>query len=203
MKVPVFRQPKDSFLCGLYCAKMIYHYHGKKLSTEDVLRGIGVYKRGVFASNIGIGFIKNGFDVTLVQLKTRMFPPSYRKMSNKDILEDMKKRVRNKDRFSKELRWNIKFIESGGKVEHRIVKMDEIKKAIDEGNPPMVVIDSRVLYGDKPGSAGHYVVPVRMTRDSVTINDPYHGEARTYPLSDFIFAFYVFEGMVLFIKPKK
>lgn len=205
LKVPLFRQPRGSVICGPYCAMMLYHYYGEKLGIEDVMKGLRVYRKGVFAANIGIGFVRNGFDARLVQMKTDVFPPSYRKLPSKAILEDLKKRIRNRDKSSKELRWNAEFIEAGGKAEHRVVLLEEIRKAIGEGHPPVTVIERKVLYGRGTGSEGHYVIPVNIAKGRITINDPSsrYGGIKTYPLKDFLFAFYSWQGIALFVKPKK
>jgi hypothetical protein len=205
LKIPVFRQPKDSVLCGPYCAMMLYHYYGKSLSIKEVMKGIRPCKDGVWISSIGIGFIKNGFDARLVQLKNDAFPPKYMKMGNKAILRDMKKRVRKKGKHTPEIKWNIRFIEAGGKVEHRVLTLEDVKKAVRQGNPPMMAIERKVLYGKEAGLEGHYVIPVNFTKDEVTINDPSHeyGGIKTYPLDYFLFAFYSWQGIALFVKPRK
>jgi hypothetical protein len=205
LKIPVFRQPKGSMLCGPYCAMMLYHYYGKRLSIKEVMKGVRPCKDGVWASNIGIGFIKNGFDAKLVQLRNNLFPPKYRKMGNNAILKDMKREIRKKDKHTPEIKWNIKFIEAGGKVEHRVLTLEDIKKALKQKNPPMMAIDRKVLYGKEVGFSGHYVIPVNFTKDNVTINDPSHkhGGIKTYPLNDFLYAFYSWKGIALFVKPRK
>jgi len=147
--------------------------------------------------------LKNNFDVTIFAFDSEYYPPKFRKISNKQILLELKKRKPKKYiRYTKSL---IKFLENGGKHKLKIVTIEDIKNAIKSKNPPILNIERKSLYGKGAGAKGHFVITSGFTKNKITINDPHYtyGGVKTYTPDQILFALYSWGGYVLFAKPKK
>lgn len=203
LEVPLFKQPKKSFLCGPYCLKMLYSYYGRTREIKDILSEIKFYRKGTNTSELGISLLKNGFDVTIYCLNSRNFPNEFKKMNSKEILAELKKIIRPilGIRFRRSM---IRFLEEGGEFKSRITTIEDIKKAIESKSPPILTIERKSLYGDKIGDSGHFVIASGFDNKNIIINDPNHtyGGIKPYTYDEIRFALYSWRGSVLFAKPK-
>lgn len=205
LKIPLYKQPKNSQLCGPVCLQMLYAYYKIPISFREVLKDVHVYKKGTYTSDLGISLLRHGFDVTLYFYDTRHFSPQCRGWSREEAIRTIETMLKIKKKNRQRLRRTLEFIKEGGKLKFDIVRINEIRKAIHSGNPPIICIDRKALYGKAEGVAGHFVIPVKITRNTITINDPspFFGGVKAYNLNDFIFALYSWRGYVLFAKPNK
>ena len=200
----LFKQPKNSMLCGPYSLKMVLSYHGKTPSIKSILKDAPLYKEGTYIGDLGFCAIMNGFNAKIVLFDTSIMAPEYAKMSIKKMVEEMKKRKSMDKEEKKGLKAIIKFLKAGGKIEVRIIKMEEIKDAIKNKVPPILCIDRKILYGKGPGKKGHFVVASGFKRKKILLNDPHsrYGGIKDYDKEEILFALYSHGGKTLFISPK-
>jgi len=207
MKVPIYRQPKDSMLCGPYCLKMLYHYYGKRLSIDDILSGLKIYRVGTYATQLGTHLIENGFDVRIKCWDSRIFVQKHKKMKTKSVLNSLKnildsgKKIEGISRRG--FRFMVRFLEAGGKVELNYTKERDITEALKSGNPPILCIERKSLYGNEKGEKGHFVIVSGADKKNFIINDSGHGHGgiKKYPKEDLMFALHSYRGYGLFAKP--
>lgn len=204
LKVPLFKQPKNSVLCGPTCLKMLYWYYGERLDLEDIKKEMRMYNWGTLITELGRSLLKHNFNVALTTFNTRWFPNTFKSMSSNDLKRYIIKKMHTSKKQKRLLKSMVSFIEEGGKLKVDIVTEKDIKKAIKSKNPPIICIDNKVLFGKKPGKRGHFVIPVGINKDKIVINDPHskNGGIKSYDKNKIIFALYSWSASTLFIKPK-
>ncbi|HSU72686.1 MAG TPA: hypothetical protein VLJ21_02460 [Candidatus Binatia bacterium] len=206
MKVPLVNQPKNSHLCGPCTLEMFYRFHGIKRTARDVWRSVLRRTWGTYTSELGIDLLKQGFKVQYAVWSSQRFPVEYRTMSQRKILKDLRRRARKQKRGDLALTSLANFIKAGGKLEPRIATLRELRDAVKQGNPPLIGIEQHCLYKvDMPGhpyQSGHFVMPVAFKGNRVQLNDPYWETRKPYwiTVDELLFAWYSWNGMVLFAK---
>ncbi|MBI2862247.1 MAG: hypothetical protein HYX89_05465 [Chloroflexi bacterium] len=217
LTLPVSRQVKGSRWCGLHCLEMVYSYYHYDVTAPEIAAGIEMMPSGAYIQELGYHLVTHGFEATLVTRDTSRLPPIYTKLSQEELLADLRRRLAaalagHKERIY--LKGLVKFMELGGQLQVRIPTVeDTIAPALHNGNPLICSIDARALYDwEDPedrhqqaiGFGGHYVVVTALDDGVVTLNDPSSefGGVVTYPLSRFLYALYSFQGYVLCPSPR-
>ena len=200
-KIPIFRQPEGSVICGPVCLKMLLHHHGIKMPVNEIVKNIKMHKKGTSPGELGKFLLKQGFDVTIANMDVTLFPS---KLKNKNInsqVLSLKRKLDSLDSASKRMaKGLISFVESGGNVVMKVTTARDIKNLLSKGNPLIFRIERSSLYKvDELGDHGHYVLPVKINGDKITINDPQeeYGGIKTYRIEDLLFSLYSRRGYVI------
>ena len=180
---------------------MLLHHRDIEISIKEILNNIKMHKKGTSPGELGKFLLKRGFDVTITNMDVTLFPS---KLKNKNInsqVLSLKRKLNNLDSFSKiRAKALISFVKCGGNVMMKIFTVRDIKKSLSIGSPPIFLIERNSLYRvDELGDHGHYVMPVKIKGDSVTINDPQaqYGGIKTYTINDLLFSLYSRRGYVI------
>ncbi len=133
-----------------------------------------------------------------------LFSPEYRNKSQKEILIYLKKNISSMKNNRQIILNLIKFMESGGKIKIKLITLENIKNEIKKGNPPIILIERKSLYGKGIGEKPHFVIPVEISKNYVKINDPSweFGGVKKYSPEKILYAFYRLRGIALFINRK-
>ena len=208
LKVPLYTQPPKSQLCGLYALKMIYAYYGIQKTIRELRKAIKLHSFGTYSADLGIDLLKSGFEVEFVVWDSRFFSPRYRKMTQRQIVFDLKRQIKKKKKWKDALTRFIYFIKAGGLLSPRIATLIEIQKAVKDRTPPIVCIERSSLYHtykDKLAKhRGHFVIPIAFKGKQAVINDPHPKNKKPISVDNnqLLFAMYSQRGYVLLIKPK-
>lgn len=209
--VPIYRQPLTEPYCGPTCVKMVLAYHGQHVPIEKLVQQIGINKAGTDIVNMGMYFSDVLNFRTSVTLWLENFPARFRDLSgaeaNKGLLIWSKRRVIKKFTGLEPGDWVYRkslprFIRSGGEVVLRPTALEDIKRALELGLPPIVNLNVNVLYRLNRRVAGHYVVPIGIHSDQITYNDPNFDEPQTCSTADFMHACYTRHSAALFVQPR-
>jgi len=205
--VPLFFQPEDSFFCGGACARMILRYFGKRYSLARLIRDIPVVN-GVFAEDLGCWFLKNGFDVTIIGWPN-FLPRRFISVADDSARGEIRRWCRRRVRTPNWLRFQrrnclTRFLDAGGVYLPRPVTRCDLHAAVRRGEPPVLELESAVLYQTREKTMAHFVVVTGMGRGRVWLNDPYpgYGGKREYDLDRLLHASYISDSMAIFIRPK-
>lgn len=176
LQVPAAYQRKGTAHCGAVCSKMVLGYYDSRRPAADLVRDMKVRSFGISMPKLGNWFLGNGFDVTIMADYWFM-PPRFIKLRPDKVRgEALKWCARNRNsailyrrRFAKEMR---KFIYSGGEFVPKPVAVRDLQKALKRQEPPILNIDSAVLYNKSTRGRGHYVVVRGINGSQIEINDP-------------------------------
>lgn len=208
LKVPLANQPKNSSLCGPYGLQMLYSFYRIPRTADQITKDIPMFSWGAFVSDLATDLVKHGFDVKYVAWESRYFPRTYQSMSQAAMARDLRMRARKQKEKDMPAAFKglANFIEQGGVLEPRIVKLKEIIAAIRSGQPPLLCIEQNCLYKvdgiPHPSDSGHFIIPTAYKDGVFTINDPYWDTTKPYKLTkdQLLFALYSWRGHVLFVK---
>lgn len=208
LSVPHIHQP-NSFSCGIVAAQMVLNFHGRNISFNRLAREMHLKKEGTDNLDIGIFFLKEGFEIT-IHCWDWAFPPRLIQLpeyqATAEILKWSNRRTKHEYRSQKRIfrRLLPKFLEEGGHFIPWPVTLNAIKTAIRHGEPPILSVNSCLLYGTNDKKTGsHYVVPYGYSKNDLFINDPsskpYGG--RKVVASDFLmYASYRDNAGAIFVK---
>lgn len=202
-KFPLYKQPEKSSLCGPTCVQMVMGYFGHDYLLEEITKQIHMRKNGTSVPNIGLYFLKNNFtNVKISCLDTKVFNYHVTNKSTKKQILEMESCLEKNgpNRFIKE---TIKFLQAGGKFEFTITTVSELKELL-KNNILLCRIDAAVLYKKRTAvrEAWHFVIPVKITKTTITIHDPSpkFGGIKTYSVKEFTVAFYSAKSYVLQVR---
>ena len=203
----IYSQPKKSLTCGPYCVRMVLEGSGRKVSIGRILKQIPVYKKwgGSFLGDNALCLLENGVNVKkVVTFGMQYYAPEDLGLGQKKLLEAFGKRLKGKlkGNVRKRLASLVKFMKAGGKVEIRIPAKREIISSVKKGNPVMVIIDRKVLYGKGTGAVGHYVLISRYKDGKFRLHDPHwlvKGKKKWYDTDTIMYAMYARGGDAILI----
>jgi hypothetical protein len=213
LNVPIFYQPGNTEYCGPACVKMVFAYHGMRLSLKSIANALPMLSNGIDIASLGTFFLDYGFDVS-IKLWLQKWPTSFLWGDNfeRQLRQWCERNVVKPNKDRKIYRRSLpKFLEKGGQVIPSPVSLEDIKKSLEpdpntgKASPCILNINVSNLYGwrRRIKNAAHYVVPVYMDNESIGINDPnkkYGGRFRLYPISTLMHASYSLRSAVILPK---
>jgi len=209
LNVPLFYQPKFSPFCGPACVKMVLAFHGHKTTLNSIASEMKVCASGIDMLSIGNFFLRRDFNVT-IEMWYENFPNRFIGLTE-GIQEEFLRWCRRGDTLTNQkdriYRKKIQlFIESDGVLIPKPVSFKKLRAAIRKGCPPILNLDVSTLYKSRQRTQiGHYIIPVRITDNEITINDPAwkdYGGIKTYPTEIILHACYNWDAGAIFIEPK-
>jgi|SRR3989338_8821574 len=208
IEVPVFKQPRDSVLCGPTCAKMVLAYYGVNVSLKRIAGSMPMIKTGVHLSAIGTFFINNGFE-TLLKFWEPSLKPCWFGVEDSDASRGiLRSKLFNKTTIKNYRFRLLQYLDAGGKLVFSPVMASDISDEL-RARRPMIININNMLCGSFGGRSnrGHYIVPVHISdNDSQTSRlmmgylDPGYGECRFRYVEEVMFYNHIWEGGGLFIR---
>lgn len=179
---------KASGSCGPSSIQQILHYYGIEKSLKEIMNEMKLFDSGGTSSDGAMGdyLLKQGFKVRIYTLDTKMFDPTWFKLSKKDL----KKKLMEAHKISrgfKKYSYNsfIEFLDHGGKIEFKVITLKEIKEILNMIFPLMAGVDDSSLYSFKRSRKtfhddefkgkpwGHELVIAGYKKDKIFVVDPF------------------------------
>lgn len=198
LNVPLVQQAEGSVDCGIASATMIAKYWGLDLAFADIQKKLKVDKYGIYCPQLALFLLKEGFNVSIVTFNPAIFISKNTGMGGKELKKHFEKLLTIKltgveSPPKRTIRFFLKLLEAGGKIEVRIPTEGDIRKEIKSGNPPVVSATTRFLTAKEPRLNYHFNVVTGMDKDHIYVNDPAWGERggrHKHKISDFVFGMY-------------
>jgi len=180
LKIPTKKQNKKSLHCCIVCLQMVMEYFGTKVSLEELLKQIKLYKNiGTWLADEGKIALKYGFNTFFCYHNSYILDKDTENLSEKDIdklkkyLKDIKRKKYKEPGFKKrEIRKNIEYIELGGKFSTKVPNLDLINRFLKRRVPVIVALSTNSLDGKPDKRSGHCIVIVGKEGNKYVINDP-------------------------------
>jgi len=180
LKIPTKKQKKKSLHCCIVCLQMVMEYFGTKVSLEELLKQIKLYKNiGTWLADEGKIALKYGFNTFFCYHNSYILDKDTENLSEKDInklrkyLKDIKQKKYKEPGFKKrEIRKNIEYIELGGKFSTKVPNLDLINRFLKRRVPVIVALSTNSLDGKPDKRSGHCIVIVGKEGNKYVINDP-------------------------------
>ena len=180
LKIPTKKQKKKSLHCCIVCLQMVMEYFGTKVSLEELLKQIKLYKNiGTWLADEGKIALKYGFNTFFCYHNSYILDKDTENLSEKDIdklkkyLKDIKRKKYKEPGFKKrEIRKNIEYIELGGKFSTKVPNLDLINRFLKRRVPVIVALSTNSLDGKPDKRSGHCIVIVGKEGNKYVINDP-------------------------------
>jgi hypothetical protein len=141
----------DEVTCGPTCLHAIYQHHGDDISLKQVVDEVKKLKSGgTLAVMLGNHALKRGYKVSLHSYNLNVFDPSWRDLSRKKLVSNLRRQMAYKIKQRKlriASRAYIKFLESGGKLLWRELNADLIKSYLAKSVPILTGLSATYLYG--------------------------------------------------------
>lgn len=205
VRLPPLKQPPNEPYCGPTCVKMILDFYGIKYSLKRLVKTLQS-KDGVVITKVGIFFLKHNFKVTL-STWWDYFPNRFLDLADdemeREALSWCRKRNGIKNGADRLFRKTLhQFIGKGGKIITRPPKISEVRAVLMKKNPPILDVEASTLWGarQKIQRTEHMVVPVSISKKTIILNDPSHGQIEV-PIDRFLFSFYRSDAGALFLEP--
>ena len=178
---------------------MILQYYGINTSLREMKRTLKLRKEvGTYIPQIGLLFMKKGFDTEIVIQNPFILTTKSRQMSPKQILKqikeiyskDKRKKKRSRSRLDS-LEYFIKYLEAGGKIRVKVPGEEDIKTEARAGRPLIAGMTNWFMLSGEPHFNGHFVVVRGIDKKYVYVNDPINepdADVKSrYPIEDFLF----------------
>ena len=180
LKIPTKKQKKKSLHCCIVCLQMVMEYFGTKVSLEELLKQIKLYKNiGTWLADEGKIALKYGFNTFFCYHNSYILDKDTENLSEKDInklrkyLKDIKQKKYKEPGFKKrEIRKNIEYIELGGKFSTKVPNLDLINRFLKKRIPVIVALNTNSLDGKPDKRSGHCIVIIGKEGNEYVINDP-------------------------------
>lgn len=212
LKVPQFYQQWGSRTCGQNAMKMVLAYHGIPNEIGVIRREMKLTgQQGTYPVEIGLWFLKNGFDVSL-HTQNWMCRPSWRGLSTEKLYRRLYRWSARKDvdrtcgrtRYARAL---LAYLDAGGEFHARSVRMSDIEAALIRHEPPIVSVQHSMLCtlrDEWNAQTGHLVVPTGLRGSKIYYNDSWRecGQSSTHK-EDFQNATAIWGGSAIFVSPQK
>ncbi len=211
LKVPLIHQP-NAISCGIAASQMVLRFHGHNHHFSWLAKEMHLTQDGTDHLEIGLFFLERGFWVK-INCWDWAFPPRLmqlpEEMAVAEILKWARRRIKHEYKSEKRIfrRLLSKFLAAGGQFVPRPVTIKDIRSAIRRSEPPILSVNSCLLYGtnDKK-TGGHYVVPYGYYNNNILINDPSskpYGGRKIFDADFLTYACYRSDANAIFIKPCK
>ncbi|EKD56494.1 MAG: hypothetical protein ACD_58C00168G0002 [uncultured bacterium] len=195
LNVPLIRQKKNSVDCGLAAVAMVLNFYGVKINIEKLREEIKVYKMGTYMPQLGQYLIKKSFKVTMTTLNPYLFTFKDKNLIQKEIVQRLKNILKKERKLEniRSLKFSLKFIKAGGKIELKIPNADDVKNEIDNKRPLITILTPNIFESDKPEFNLHFNVVTGYKDNFVYANDSlwnHRGGKKKYLMSDFLYSVY-------------
>ncbi len=197
LKVPLFRQKKDTNDCGIVGIQMILHYYGDNISYEELKSNLKTDNIGTYMPQLGVYLLKKGYEVEIVTLNPKLFTLSD-KGKEKDlefILErfEMLKNNSKSEQDKKTIDYFVEYLKVGGKIKIKMPSKEDIDEEIKQNRPVCALLTTNFLYGEKPVFNFHFNVITGLENDKIYANDPLwdeRGGEKVYNIDEFFYGIY-------------
>jgi len=187
---------------------MILAHYGFRVSLKRLLQEIPpTNTHGSFSCEIGRVFLRRGFRTEIMSYPDE-FVTKHRTMDHSTSGKDVVRRLhewyeKNIPHLAERLRVGMtEYLDSGGTFVAEPVTLNRIRRAIGSNTGVLLVVKERYMEGTVPTSGwSHFVVPIKMSRSHVWINDPEKGVA-CYGTDYLMLACYRSDAEALFISPR-
>jgi len=195
LDVPLYLQKKGSVDCGIICTQMILEYYGIQELFSDLKNKLNVDEVGLYAPQIGIYFLENGFSVELVTQHPGLFTIRDQGTSQVEISKRFEDLISNSksDQDKKVLNFFLKYQEHGGKIDVKIPDMTDIMGEIKNNRPLITLFTSHFLTELNPDFDFHYNVITGFDKRYLYLNNPYsdnRGGKKKYLIDNFFYGLY-------------
>lgn len=173
-KIPFFANLADGTHCYQAALKMILtHWTGGEPSFDDLDRLSGKREgKWTWPTASLIWLMEQGFELKLIE--TFSFEDFAKEGKNylvrKCGQEVADAQEQNSD-LPREQELAVQFVKKGGRVDFRIPEWKDLENLFKDDYLMICNINANCLY-NHPGYSGHFVVPVTMDEESVTLHDP-------------------------------
>jgi hypothetical protein len=137
--------------CGPTCLHAIYRHHGDDIELKQVIEEVKKLKSGgTLAVMLGNHALKRGYKVSLHSYNLNVFDPSWRNLSRKKVISNLRRQMAYKFKQRKlriASRAYIKFLEMGGKLLWTELNEDLIKSYLTKSVPILTGLSATYLYG--------------------------------------------------------
>lgn len=181
---------------------MLLDYFGLPTSRRKIIAELPMIKSGIYIGYLGKYLLERGFHVRLVVYhKYPNFPGNFILLKNNEVNAHTRKWCDEKPNLP--LRRSIKeFLSAGGTLTLRPVTEHDIYNALTKKVGVILNICPDIASGEaKIESYGHYVVPIRISKRNMTVNDPAYGKM-SYPTKRIMLACHRWSAGALFVSPK-
>ncbi|MEX0616852.1 MAG: cysteine peptidase family C39 domain-containing protein [Candidatus Woykebacteria bacterium] len=160
LNVALIHQERGSVDCGLATVNMVTKYWELPLTFNDIQKHLKVDKLGIYCPQMGSYLIQQGFDVALVHFNPGLFTLNEVGKSEKEIkthLQNLLKKKRKRG-DKKVIRYFLKFLKDGGKMEVKIPTEEDIRGELNNNRPVIAVLTSNFLTASVPRFNFHFNV---------------------------------------------
>ncbi len=159
---------------------MVMEYFGDKVSFNELLKHVKVYKRlGTWIADDGKIALKYGYKVFFSHHNSKLLNKETENLTEKDVnklekyLKEIKGGKYKKPSLKKgEIKKDIEFIQAGGKFSTKVPPLSTIDKYLKKKIPVIVVLNNKSWKGEPDNESNHCVVVVGKEKNHYMINNP-------------------------------
>jgi len=187
------------------------HYGRAPLSYDEISSKIHTTETGVWLQELGLLFLKEGFDAIIVAWDPT-FPNYFSRLKSEDLQPELEQWRADTtvagSHINKEGLGS--FFAYGGILIPQPVKMRQIADAINNDIPSILNLQVGLIWQHscniEQKDGGHYVIPIAVEDEKVTIADPSWrpgiGGIREYERDELMHACYSWSSGAIFVVPK-
>jgi hypothetical protein len=216
LQVPYFKQKKMT--CGPSCLQQVLAYYGIKITLDEILKEVKMFKYGTWINYLGIYAAEHKFKVKLICNNVHYIDPSWFKLPRIKLIKKIQtalKKERNKMRkdgfFSL-----LDYLKTNAEIIFQIPSKKILINCLKKNVPIIICLSSTVLRGRKRFDfkknkhseygepTGHFVVISGYKNNNFIITDPSvkYGGVHEVPENKLIFSWFSLSGDALIIEPK-
>jgi len=216
LRIPYFKQRKIT--CGPSSLQQVLTYYGKKITLDEILKEVKMFKYGTWTSYLGIYAIKHGFNAKRIYYDVNYIDPSWFKLSRDRLIRKLQVALKKeKSKIRKDgIISLLDYLKTNGKIIFQIPSKKLLIDYLRRKIPIIMCLSSTILYKrrrfdlkkDKRSEygkpVGHFVVIGGYKNGNFIINDPHARYGGVYEVSEdkLIFAWLFWGGDSLIIEPK-
>jgi len=194
LDVPLKKQKKGSYHCGLACLMMLMEYYRQKCDYDQLLKEAKVYKKlpgkksgGIYTADLGCLALKRGFKVFLNYHHPGILDKTIEDISEKNVgkLKNYLKKIGEEKmplKIKRQIEKDIKYIEAGGKYSTKLPTLKSLDKYLNKKIPVMVCLAMNSLRSNPLKESAHFVVIAGKEKNDYWINDPSTRFTKPYKL---------------------
>jgi len=199
-KLQLFRQEKDSQMCGPSSLAFAMSQFGEKLLPKDISKELNISKEfGIGLFDLALFPINRSFNVEIFAWDGANFPVNWHDASQKEIIKDLSKEKLSTSSWKYSL---LNLLKKGAVFHAKPITPEELDNYLQKGFSIIIYLDSAVLYKHASGIWGHYVVLENCNKKNWKIFDPHwkYGGHKRYSKDLILFSFYSVGGYCFMIK---
>ena len=185
LKVPQFDQ-ETSFSCIPACLQQVFGCYEKQISQKEILKSLKKPKRGMSIPKAGTFVKRYGFNSLIITNNIHIFDPTWFKLNNIELINNLKKRRRFVDKYNQSLIDDyLEYLKANGQLKFDTISLDLFIKYLSINIPIIVELASTFLYRkskaiktDKFNDSikgkieGHGVVIAGFNKNKLKVVDP-------------------------------